>query len=434
MSGSVPSLPSPKIRFRDLDVEFLQRQARIWLEIIAGERYDPSVSLPSLLADGAILRKVSSKIWELIQKNGDKESLVGASILFPETSANGKHSGRYLPYSNVDTFLKVCQKVGLTGVDLFSSPDVVEEKDIRRVCLCIRALSQKARARNLKVPNFDSVAHNEAAPVGLVAGFKALTQHLSAESMEISDQIKGANGRNTPFMQYKLRRTDAKGSANGSPFGTNYVSSSMENNNLITDKAVVDTSSSNLVDTVNSKPINGLKPLKTPSNLHKLSTLPSSSCEEVLSKSTNDFKATNSDTTVFYEGFNKHKTNRLAALQYSDNKNFELTKQPLVHTVVQYPPQPMINGYGAASTSSSDGEPSSEVLSPAMDSYSVDTDIASQNATNVEEDEEIFHTQGAACGEEDGAKRTKIGRAMWRPVVTLAIGALLGAVFIMQAR
>ncbi|MCO5561791.1 hypothetical protein L7F22_015415 [Adiantum nelumboides] len=436
MSDSgVPSLPSPKIRFKDLDIEFLQRQTRIWLEVVVGERYDQSTSLPSLLANGSILRKVSSRIWELIQKNGDKES-VGTSILFPETSANGKHSGRYLPYSNIDTFLKVCQKVGLTGLDLFSPPDVVEGKDIRRVCLCIRALSQKARARNLKVPNFDSITHSEAVPTGLVAGFKAFNQHLSAENSESKDtpDQKGTNGRSS-FMLQKLRKTDKKGSSNESPFIN--LSSSLERPNInIRDKLAEADKSSNLVKTLDanctSRHMNGLKPLKVPSSFNI--SPPSSSCEEV-HKSTNDFKASNSGTDVFYEGFMKHKANRSAPLV--GNQNSKPSKQALEHAVAQYAnslanSQPTI---GYASTSS-DGE-SSEELSCTMDSYNVDTD-ASQNETN-DENEEI-HEQDSlpiligSCGEKDGVKNVNMRRrTIWRPLVTMAI-ALFGAMFIMKSR
>jgi hypothetical protein len=44
------------------------------------------------------------------------------------------------------TLFQLCQKLGLAGVDLFSPSEVVEKKDIRKVCLCIRALSRKARS------------------------------------------------------------------------------------------------------------------------------------------------------------------------------------------------------------------------------------------------------------------------------------------------
>lgn len=92
-----------------------------------------------------------------------------------------KRSGRYRPYSNVDSFLKasflkliilfyffltcnlnfifltnllqVCKVIGLNGVDLFSPSDVVEKRNIRKVCICIRSLSMKARSKQLNVSN-----------------------------------------------------------------------------------------------------------------------------------------------------------------------------------------------------------------------------------------------------------------------------------------
>ncbi|KAH7280544.1 hypothetical protein KP509_36G001900 [Ceratopteris richardii] len=103
--------------------------------------------------------------------------------MYPEASSYGKSGGKYLPYSNVDSFLKVCQELGLTAVDLFSPPDVVEKKDIRRVCLCIRALSKKARARQLEVPEFDSVTHASVSmPTEFVGGLKNTLTQASANS------------------------------------------------------------------------------------------------------------------------------------------------------------------------------------------------------------------------------------------------------------
>lgn len=70
--------------------------------------------------------------------------------------AGSQFAYSYSAYKRIFVFFgfgakQVCQKLGLTGVDLFSPPDVVEKKEIRRVCSCIRALSKKARARHLEV-------------------------------------------------------------------------------------------------------------------------------------------------------------------------------------------------------------------------------------------------------------------------------------------
>lgn len=48
-------------------------------------------------------------------------------------------------------FWQICKILGLNGIDLFSPSDVVEKKNIRKVCICLRALSNKARSKQLKV-------------------------------------------------------------------------------------------------------------------------------------------------------------------------------------------------------------------------------------------------------------------------------------------
>ncbi|KAI5063435.1 hypothetical protein GOP47_0021982 [Adiantum capillus-veneris] len=173
---------SPDVQFREIDGEFLKQQARIWLEAVLDERFDKGTSLADILVDGEILLRVSTTIRTMLKIHADGEP-VSPKSMFPEASFYGKHSGKYLPYSNVDSFLKVCQKVGLTGIDLFSPPDVVEKKDIRRVCLCLRALSKKARARHLEVPEFDYVTHSSVSmPTEFVGGLRDSLRQASANS------------------------------------------------------------------------------------------------------------------------------------------------------------------------------------------------------------------------------------------------------------
>eukprot|EP00250_Pteridium_aquilinum_P024593 c29307_g1_i1 orf=213-1526(+) len=396
MSDLISSLPSPKIRFRELDVEFLQKQARIWLEAVVGERYDQNTSLPGLLADGEILRKVSSKIWEFIQKHADKDSTFTGS-LFPEASSNGKLSGRYLPYSNIDAFLKVCQKLGLTGVDLFSPPDVVEEKDIRRVCLCIRALSQKARARNVKVPNFDYVTHNEVIPTGIVGSFKAL--HLNAEIIESKDTPEKVS--RSPLLQ--KRWTDHKG--NNGPASLASVEIAKEKESV----------SSSLVTDACPR-LNG-KSLKTTMNVKRV---PLSSSEEV-SKSTNDSKVilAKEETTVYYEGF-KHKVNRAL---FQDDENL---KQGL-HLNKQLLSTPEAEEEVISDTTSSNEDNLGEILCT-MDSF---TDTSKSPCESMDGEEHILEQ---SVGKNPSGKRDqgKLRRRRW-PVVIITM-AMLGAVLIFRRR
>lgn len=194
--------------FRELDVEFLQTQAKIWIEQVLEKRFDDEETVVDLLADGEILFKVSKIISELMRRRFGAK--IDSPDTFPEATAFAKHGGKYLPYSNVDAFLKVCQKLGLTGIDLFSPPDVVEKKDIRRVCLCIRALSKKARSRHLDVPDFDVVTHGFFMPTDMV---DSIRKYLEKTSYTVSGKseyspgpgLKGKLGNNNePFFTGRL--------------------------------------------------------------------------------------------------------------------------------------------------------------------------------------------------------------------------------------
>ncbi|XP_068642992.1 uncharacterized protein [Aristolochia californica] len=156
--------------FRELDDVFLQTQARIWLGEVLHARFDEKIAIGDLLADGELLFQVSKAIWEkLWAEYGDIK--YSKSYIY-ERNASGKSGGRYMPYSNVDAFLKICQILGLTGIDLFSASDVVEKRDIRRVCMCIRSLSKKARLKHLNVPDFDVVTYTIAMPTDMVGGLR----------------------------------------------------------------------------------------------------------------------------------------------------------------------------------------------------------------------------------------------------------------------
>ncbi|KAL1539026.1 mitogen-activated protein kinase kinase kinase [Salvia divinorum] len=156
MIESSPS-SSAESSFRELDEVFLQTQTRIWLGELLNTRLDEDLALPDLLQDGEILFQVSRVVWDfLMTKCMELRHLKHKYGPF----ASKKSSGRYRPYSNVDFFLKVCKILGLNGIDLFSPSDVVEKRNIRKVCICIRALSKKARSKQLSVPDFDMVTYS----------------------------------------------------------------------------------------------------------------------------------------------------------------------------------------------------------------------------------------------------------------------------------
>ncbi|XP_020554960.1 uncharacterized protein LOC105178028 isoform X2 [Sesamum indicum] len=163
MIDSSPS--SAESSFRELDEVFLQTQTRIWLGEVLNARFDEELYISDLLQDGEILFEVSKVVWNLLlTKCMELRHLRHKYGPF----GSKKSSGRYRPYSNVDSFLKICKILGLSGIDLFSPSDVVEKKNVRKVCICIRALSKKARSKQLSVPDFDMVINSVAMPTDMV--------------------------------------------------------------------------------------------------------------------------------------------------------------------------------------------------------------------------------------------------------------------------
>lgn len=162
--------------FRELDDVFLQTQTRIWLGEVLQIRLDEQLKISDLLADGELLFEVSIVIWKmLLTKSMELRHMIAFKY---KPFASKKSSGRYLPYSNVDSFLKICKIVGLTGVDLFSPSDVVEKRNARSVCMCIRSLSKKARSKHLNIPDFDIVTYTVSMPTNMV-GFIRRSLELS---------------------------------------------------------------------------------------------------------------------------------------------------------------------------------------------------------------------------------------------------------------
>uniref|UniRef100_A0A0A9E271 Calponin-homology (CH) domain-containing protein n=1 Tax=Arundo donax TaxID=35708 RepID=A0A0A9E271_ARUDO len=77
-----------------------------------------------------------------------------------------------MPYSKVDSFLKICQILGLAGIDLFTPSDVVEKRNVRKVCICIRSVSKRSHMMRLNVPDFDIVTHTISMPNYIVGGIR----------------------------------------------------------------------------------------------------------------------------------------------------------------------------------------------------------------------------------------------------------------------
>lgn len=119
---------------------FVETQAKIWIEQVLEKRFRDEDAIVDLLVDGEVLFKASKIISELMRRRF--RANIDSLDTLPNAIAFAKHGGKYLPYSNVDAFLKVYQELGLTGIDLFSPPNV-EKRGTQRVCLCIRAFSKK---------------------------------------------------------------------------------------------------------------------------------------------------------------------------------------------------------------------------------------------------------------------------------------------------
>ncbi|KAL6520006.1 hypothetical protein OROHE_017149 [Orobanche hederae] len=187
MIYSSPS--STESSFREVDEVSLQTQTRKWLGEVLNSRLNEDLHLSDLLQDGEILFEVSKVVWNLL--------LIKCMELRHLKHKYGpfgcrRSSGRYRPYSNVDSFIKICKILGLSGIDLFSPSDVVEKRNIRKVCICIRALSKKARSKQLSVPDFDMVIYSVAMPknmVGLIRKNLESSQCTSSSSSYSSRMV-----------------------------------------------------------------------------------------------------------------------------------------------------------------------------------------------------------------------------------------------------
>ncbi|XP_065873165.1 uncharacterized protein [Euphorbia lathyris] len=138
--------------------------------------------------------EVSKLVWKMVLS---KPTELRAYDYHPFASRNG---GRYMPYSFVDSFLKMCKILGLDGIDLFSPSDVVEKGDTRKVCMCLRALSNKARSLHLNVPDFDIVTSTVAMPTDMVGYIR--------RSWELS--LSEYSSSSTLIQHHKLRQRSSQ--------------------------------------------------------------------------------------------------------------------------------------------------------------------------------------------------------------------------------
>ncbi|RAL51567.1 hypothetical protein DM860_011069 [Cuscuta australis] len=179
--AAVSSPITAESTFRKLDDVFLQTQTRIWLgEVLNVRLLNEELHISELLADGELLYEVSKVLWNMLLANFAELRLLKYKPLHSQ-----KSSRRFRPYINVDSFLKICKILGLNSIDLFSPSDVVEKRNIRKVCICIRTLSKKARLKHLKVPDFDMVSYNVAMPkdmVGCIRRSLETSQHSFSSS------------------------------------------------------------------------------------------------------------------------------------------------------------------------------------------------------------------------------------------------------------
>ncbi|KAL6637069.1 hypothetical protein ACP70R_024641 [Stipagrostis hirtigluma subsp. patula] len=180
--------------FRELDDAFLQTQTKVWLGEVLHLRFDEDVLVADLLADGELLFQVSKVIWKkLLKKN--RELLKQSKFYIYERTSFGRSNGKYMPYSKVDSFLKICQILGLAGIDLFTPSDVVEKRNVRKVCICIRSVSKKSRMMRVNVPDFDIVTYTIAMPNYIVGGICRSLEQPQYSSSDSSGYSPRANSK-----------------------------------------------------------------------------------------------------------------------------------------------------------------------------------------------------------------------------------------------
>ncbi|TVU45483.1 hypothetical protein EJB05_04972 [Eragrostis curvula] len=193
--------------FRELDDAFLQKQTKIWLGEVLHLRFDEDISVADLLADGELLFQVSKIIWKrLLKKN--REQLKQSKVYIYDRLSFGKSNGKYMPYSKVDSFLKICQILGLAGIDLFTPSDVVEKRNVRKVCICIRSVSKRSHMMCLNVPDFDMVTYTISMPNYIVG--EIWNSHNTVHLIQVDTELFGGQNDQHGDTHYDSDEAESK--------------------------------------------------------------------------------------------------------------------------------------------------------------------------------------------------------------------------------
>jgi len=197
-----------------------QKQTKVWLAEVLHLRFDEGVLVADLLADGDLLYRLSKVIWKRLLRK-DKDQFKQSKVYIYERLSFGRSNGNYMPYLKVDFFLKICQILGLAGIDLFTPSDVVEKRNVRKVCICIRSVSKKSRMMHLNVPDFDIVTYTISMPNCIVGGIRRSLEQLQYSS-------SSSSGYSTPDSFKALQQQIIFGGKNDEHAETNYDSDEAE--------------------------------------------------------------------------------------------------------------------------------------------------------------------------------------------------------------
>eukprot|EP00899_Mesostigma_viride_P015119 jgi/Mesvir1/23608/Mv18291-RA.2 len=124
--------------FREQDSEFLQKQAKWWLEEVTHEPLDDEKSTAEIVQNGSLLVKLGRGLLKL-KEDPSKELKDVMAAPGPTVKM------AFMAYANVDEFLNICKELGMEDSYLPTSSDIVEQKNTRSTCLMLRGLSKLAR-------------------------------------------------------------------------------------------------------------------------------------------------------------------------------------------------------------------------------------------------------------------------------------------------